>query len=53
VADYVREHLINDLKNLPSFKSGDYEQALIDVYLKTDDQLRTTYAKQKLLQYKK
>lgn len=37
VADFVREHIANDLRNLPSFKSGDYEQALVDVYLKTDD----------------
>jgi protein phosphatase 1G len=44
----VRDHLISELKSLASFKSGDYEQALVDVYLRMDDQLKTTYGKQKL-----
>lgn len=25
VADFVREHLADELKKLPSFKSGDYD----------------------------
>jgi len=53
VADFVRDHLINELKNLASFKAGEYEHALKDVYLKMDDMLKTSYGKSKLVSYKK
>jgi len=37
VADYVRDHLISELKQMESFKNGNYEQALADIYLKMDE----------------
>jgi serine/threonine protein phosphatase PrpC len=39
VADYVKEHLIKELKEMASFKSGNYEQALADIYLKMDEEI--------------
>jgi hypothetical protein len=48
VAEFVRDHLIDELKALNTFKSGDYEQALKDIYLRMDEMLKTTYGKQKL-----
>ena len=48
VAEFVRDHLLDELKVLSSFKSGDYEQALKDIYLRMDEMLKTTYGKQKL-----
>ena len=45
VADFVKEHLAKELKSLPSFKSGDYEQCLKDIYVRTDEMLRTPYGK--------
>lgn len=53
VADFTKEHLVAELKNLQSFKNGDYEQALKDIYLRIDEMLKTTYGKQKLQSYKK
>lgn len=53
MADFVKEHLVSELKNLQSFKQGDYEQALKDIYLKIDEMLRTTYGKSKLKSYQK
>jgi hypothetical protein len=44
----VKEHLIQELRALPSFKEKDYERALIDVYLKMDSMIQTTYGKSKL-----
>lgn len=38
---------------MQSFKSGDYEQSLRDIYLRMDEMLKTTYGKQKVQQYKK
>jgi serine/threonine protein phosphatase PrpC len=49
----VKEHLIDELKKLPSFKSGNYEQALKDIYLRIDEMLKTAYGKTKLQSYKK
>jgi len=49
----VKEHLIDELKKLASFKSKDYEQALKDIYIKMDEMLRTAYGKTKLQSYKK
>lgn len=37
VADYVKEHMVHELKNLPSFKKGDYETCLKELYLKIDE----------------
>ena len=45
VADFVRDHLINELKSLASFKAGNYEQALKDIYLRMDEMLKTSYGK--------
>ncbi len=53
VADFVKEHLVDELKSLTSFKNGDYEQALKDIYLRIDEMLKTSYGKTKLLSYKK
>lgn len=53
VADFVKEHLVEELKKLPSFKAGDYETCLKDIYLKIDEMLKTQYGKQKLVSYKK
>jgi serine/threonine protein phosphatase PrpC len=39
VADFVKEHLIDELKTLPSFKSGAYDQALRDIYVRIDEML--------------
>ena len=48
VAEFVKEHLIEELRAFPSFKEKDYERALIDVYLKMDSMIQTTYGKSKL-----
>ncbi len=53
VAEFVKEHLIMELKNLQSFQAKDYAQALIDVYDKMDELLRTPYGQTKLVSYKK
>ena len=53
VADFVKEHLVQELKNLQSFKNGDYDQALKDIYLRMDDMLKTSYGNQKLASYRK
>ena len=45
VADFVKEHLVDELKKLHSFKSGDYEQSLKDIYLKMDEIIKTEYGK--------
>jgi serine/threonine protein phosphatase PrpC len=36
VAEWVRDHLIDFLKNLDSFKQKNYEQALTDIYVNID-----------------
>ena len=53
VADFVKEHLVQELKNLQSFKAGDYEQALKDIYLRMDEMVKTNYGNQKLQSYRK
>lgn len=53
VADFVKEHLVEELKSLPSYKAGDYEKCLTDIYLRIDEMIKTTYGKQKLQTYKK
>jgi protein phosphatase 1G len=53
VADFVKEHLVDELKKLQSFKNKDYDQALKDIYLKIDEMLKTSYGKTKLQSYKK
>jgi len=47
----VKEHLIEELKALQSFKDKDYERALVDVYLKMDSMIQTQAGKQKLQGY--
>lgn len=49
----MKEHLVQELKNLQSFKAGDYEQALKDIYLRMDEMLKTSYGNQKLASYRK
>ena len=39
------------MRALPSFIEKDYERALIDVYLKMDSMIQTTYGKSKLQGY--
>ena len=51
VAEYVRDHLIDELKRLSSFKNGDYEQCLVEIYLLLDRNLRTPAVKEKLKKY--
>jgi len=41
----VKDHLIEELKALQSFKEKDYEKALIDVYLKMDEMIQTQAGK--------
>ena len=48
VADFVRDHLANELKNFASFKNGDYVKALEEIYLHIDRMLKTPEGKQKL-----
>lgn len=36
VAEWVRDNLVTLLKDLESFKAGNYEQALTDIYVKID-----------------
>jgi hypothetical protein len=44
----VRDHLIDELKVLSSFKNGDYDQALKDIHMRMDEMLKTSFGKQKL-----
>lgn len=37
VADYVWEHLVAELKKNASFKNGDYEKCLSEIYLLIDE----------------
>ena len=53
VADFVRDHLIDELKKLPSFKAGNYEEALKDINIRIDNMLQTPQGKSKLQSYKK
>lgn len=48
VAEWVRDHLIGILTNLDSFKSGDYEACLRDLYVTIDKLLTTPEHKKKL-----
>jgi serine/threonine protein phosphatase PrpC len=48
VSIYVKKHLVNELKSLASFKSGNYESALREVFKRMDDLLLTTTGEQEL-----
>ena len=48
MAEFVRDHLVDELKKLPSFKAGNYEEALKDIYIHIDEMLLTPYGKSKL-----
>ena len=48
VAEYVRDHLINELKKNASFKNGDYEKCLVEIYLLIDELIKTPAGKAKL-----
>jgi len=48
MAWFVREHLVDELKKLESFRQREYEQCLKDIYLKMDDMIKTQYGKKKL-----
>lgn len=39
VADYVRDHLIDELRKMESFKSKNYKKALEDIYLLMDEHI--------------
>lgn len=54
VAEWVRDHLIDMLKNLKSFQDGNYEQCLTDIYVEIDKTLQSDpTAKKQLQTYKK
>lgn len=53
VADYVREHLIGELKKMDSFKNKDYRKALEDIYIKMDLDIQSTEGQEKLRSYQK
>lgn len=53
VAEFVKEHLIPEIKKLASYKAKNYETALIDIYDKMDELLRTPYGQTKCVSYKK
>jgi serine/threonine protein phosphatase PrpC len=36
VADYVKEHLVSELKKMDSFINKNYKKALEDIYIKMD-----------------
>jgi serine/threonine protein phosphatase PrpC len=48
---YVRDHLPNLLKGLPTFEKGDYKQALTDAFLKIDEDMLTTQGKKDIASY--
>ena len=48
VAHFVKENLVRELKTLPSYKSGNFEQSLKDIYIKMDQMLQTDFGKKKL-----
>ena len=53
MAEWVRDHLIGILTGLPAFKSGNYEEALKECYMKIDKTLQTDKtAKAKLKEYR-
>lgn len=41
VSIYVKKYFVNELKKLESFKSGNYEAALREIFKKMDDMLLT------------
>ena len=45
--------MVDELKKLPSFKHGDYDKCLKDIYFHIDEMLQTSYGKQQLQGYKK
>jgi len=45
VAEFVRDHLIDELKKLQSYKNKNYEEALKNIYLQIDEMLRSPYGK--------
>lgn len=49
VANFVKDNLINHLKQLESFKSKKYEQSFKDIYLKLDQMLLGEGAEEMLL----
>lgn len=53
VAEFVRDHLVNELKGLASFKRKDYAAALKDIYIRIDEMLASSYGKTKLKSYTK
>ena len=53
VADYVKEYLVTELKEMQSFKEGKIEQTAEEIYMRIDDLLRTPAGKEKLKTYKK
>lgn len=53
VAEWVRDHLIGILTGLSSFKSGNYEECLKELYIKIDKLLQTDKTvKNKLKDYR-
>lgn len=44
---------MDELKKLQSFKAGNYEEALKDIYVHIDEMLLTPYGKSKLSSYRK
>lgn len=53
VADYVKEHLISELKKMDSFINKNYKKALEDIYIKMDIDIQSKYGQEKLRSYQK
>lgn len=50
VAVFCSRHFGEELKKCPSYKMKNYEQALIDTFLKMDEMVDTVKGKQELIQ---
>lgn len=53
VAEYARDHFVQELIKLPSFKSKDYVKALKEIFMLIDDLLETKEGREKLKTYVK
>ena len=51
VAEWVRDNLVGILANLDSFKAGDYELTMKELYIEIDKALLTPAVKKKLKDY--
>ena len=47
----MKEHLIDELKKMESFKAKNYRKALEDIYILMDEHIQTPKGKEKLKSY--